>query len=126
MMRTLFDIIDGWTLLFNRTELENTLVEVSNPFYDEGVTFLLLEDLWDLLEKMDDPKEFMTDIRMSNLIEKLLRDEDKAKVAEFVQIEYPSLTVLNAKETIEKFPDWFEPYEGLTWDEAKSSMFDKQ
>jgi hypothetical protein len=125
MMRTLFDIIDGWTLLFNRTELENTLVEVSNPFYDEGVTFLLLEDLWDLLEKMDDPKEFMTDNRMEILIEKLLRDEDRARVAKFVQIEYPSLTVLNAKETIAKFLNWFEPYEDMTWDEAKSSLFDK-
>ena len=49
MKQTLFNIIDGWTLLFNRAELENTLVEVSNPFYDEDVKFMLLEDLWNLL-----------------------------------------------------------------------------
>ncbi|MFW9834487.1 MAG: hypothetical protein ACFFEK_10865 [Candidatus Thorarchaeota archaeon] len=125
MMRTLFDIINQWTLFYNETELENTLVEVSNPFNDEGVTFQLLEDLWDLLKKKDDSKESMTDIRMEILIDKLLGDEDRAKVAKFVQIDYPSLTVLNAKETIAKFPDWFEPYEGMTWDEAKSSLFDK-
>lgn len=109
--------------------MEITLNEVSKPFYKRKVKFILLEDLWDLLEMMDDPHEFMTDIRMSALIEKVLRDEAKERVAKFVQIEFSGppeakFEVLNTEETIAKFPDWFEDYNGMTWDEAKSSLFD--
>jgi hypothetical protein len=109
--------------------MEITLNEVSKQFYERKVKFMLLEDLWDLLEMMDDPLEFMTDIRMSALIEKQLRDEVKEKVAKFVQIEFsgPSevkFEVLNVDETITQFPEWFEDYDGMTWDDAKSSLFD--
>jgi len=124
MKKTLFDIIDGWTLIFDRAELEITLNRVSQSFYERKVKFMLLEDLWDLLEMMDDPLEFMTDIRMSNLIEKLLRDEVKATVARFVQLELPGLNVLNAEETIAQFPDFFEDYDGMTLSDAWLSFFD--
>lgn len=125
MKKSLFDIIDRWTLVFDRAEMEITLNKVSNLFYERKVKFMLLEDMWDLLEMKDDPLEFMTDIRMSQLIEKLLRDEGWEKVAQFVQIELPSMKVLNIEETIAKFPSWFEEYDGMTWDDAKSSLFDK-
>lgn len=110
--------------------MEITLNGVSTSFYERKVKFLLLEYLWDLLEMMDDPLEFMTDIRMSQLIEKLLRDEEKEKVAKFVQLEFsgppqPKIEVLNAEETIAQFPNWFEDYDGMTWDDAMSSLFDK-
>ncbi|MFX1605164.1 MAG: hypothetical protein ACFFDD_04600 [Promethearchaeota archaeon] len=90
--------------------------EVSKPFYERKVKFILLEDLWDLLEMEDDPLEFMTDMRMSHLIEKLLRDEERGKVARFVQIEISdspgyNVQVLNCDETIAQFPEWFEEYE---------------
>ena len=128
MKKSLFDIIDGWTLIFDRAEMEITLNDVSAPFNEKKVKFLLLEDLWDLLEMMDDPLEFMTDMRMSHLIEKLLRDEGREKVARYVQIavsDSPSFTleVLNCDETIAEFSEWFEEFEGMTWDDFKSSLF---
>lgn len=129
MIKSLFDIIDGWTLIFDRASMEITLNMVSKSFYKRKVKFTLLEDLWDLLEMMDDPLEFMTNIRMSNLIEKLLRDEDWADVAKFVQIDFvglpePKIEVLNVEDTISQFPDWFEDYDGMTLDDAYSSLFD--
>ncbi len=129
MKKSLFDIIDSWTLIFDRVTFEITLNEVSDQFYKRKVTFLLLEDLWDLLELMDDPLEFMTDERMSHLIEKQLRNERKERVSKFVQIEISGLPenkieVLNVEETIAKFPSWFKKYDGMTWDDAKSSLFD--
>ena len=129
MIKSLFDIIDGWTLIFDRASMEITLNMVSKSFYKRKVKFTLLEDLWDLLEMMDDPLEFMTDIRMSNLIEKLLHNEDWADVAKFVQIDFvglpePKIEVLNVEDTISQFPDWFEDYDGMTLDDAYSSLFD--
>ena len=129
MIKSLFDIIDGWTLIFDRASMEITLNMVSKSFYERKVKFMMLEDLWDLLEMMDDPLEFMTNIRMSNLIEKLLRDEDWADVAKFVQIDFvglpePKIEVLNVEDTISQFPDWFEDYDGMTLDDAYSSLFD--
>ena len=124
MQKTLFEIIDAWTLIFDRASMEITLNRVAEPFYERKVKFMLLEDLWDLLEMMDDPQEFMTDIRMSNLIEKLLRDEAKENVARFVQLELPELKVLNAEETITQFPDFFEDYDGMTLSDSFSSLFD--
>jgi len=128
--KSLFDIIDGWTLIFDRGDFEITLNEVSSCFYKLKVTFLLLEDLWDLLEMMDEPLEFMTNERMSFLIEKLLRDEARERVAKFVQVEFSGppeykIQVLNTEETIAQFPSWFKDYNGITWDEAKSRLFDK-
>ena len=129
MKKSLFDIIDSWTLIFDRVTFEITLNEVSDQFYKRKVTFLLLEDLWDLLELMDDSSEFMTDERMSYLIEKQLRDERKERVSKFVQVEISGppehkIEVLNVEETIIKFPSWFKKYDGMTWDDAKSSLFD--
>ena len=86
MKKSLFDILDSWTLIFDRGTVEITMNEISKFFYVKKVTFLLLEDIWDLLEMMDDPIEFMTDERMVNLMEKLLRDEEKQRVAKFVQL----------------------------------------
>ena len=130
MNKTLFDIIDGWTLIFDRAEMEITLNEVSKPFYEHKVKFMLLEDLWDLLEMMDNPQEFMTNERMSYLIEKLLHDEEKQKIAKFVQLEISKppeykIEVLNVEEAVDQFPSWFQEYDGMTWDDAMSSLFDK-
>jgi hypothetical protein len=127
--RSLFDIIDSWTLFFDRATYEITLNAISDFFYKHKVTFLLLEDLWDLLEMMDDPQEFMTDDRMMILIEKLLRDEKRERIAKFVQLEISGppehkIEVLNADETISQFPSWFKEYNGMTWGDFKSSLFD--
>ncbi len=130
MRKTLFDILDSWTLIFDRAAVEITINAISSVFYKRKVTFLLLEDIWDLLEMMDDPFEFMTDERMAYLLEKLLRDEEKQRVAKFVQLEIcgppeSKIDVLNANETITQFPTWFEDYNGMTWEDAKSSLFEK-
>lgn len=128
--RSLFDILDSWTLIFDRGTFEITINEISTFFYKQKVTFLFLEDLWDLLELMDDPLEFMTDERMSFLIEKQLRDEVKERVAKFVQVEISGppehkIEVLNVEETIAKFPSWFKEYDGMTLSDTYSSFFDK-
>ena len=130
MKKSLFDILDSWTLVFDRGTVEITMNEISKFFYVKKVTFLLLEDIWDLLEMMDDPIEFMTDERMVNLMEKLLRDEEKQRVAKFVQLEIsgppePKIEVLNVDETIAQFPEFFKEYDGMTWDDMMSWMFDK-
>jgi len=128
--KTFFDILDGWTLIFDQGDFEIMLNEISTFFYKHKVTFLLLEELWDLLEMMEDPLEFMTNERMSYLVEKLLRDEEKQKIAKFVQLEIfkppeYKVEVLNVEETIEQFPSWFKEYDRMTWDDAKSSLFGK-
>jgi len=128
--KSLFDILDSWTLIFDRGDFEITLNEISSSFYKHKVTFLLFEDLWDLLEKMDDPTEFMTNERMSYLIERLLRDEEKERISKYVQVEFTGppdykIEVLNIEETISQFPSWFKDYDGITWDDAVSRMFDK-
>jgi hypothetical protein len=79
MKKTFFDILDGWTLIFDRGAVEIILNEISQSFYKKKVVFQLLEDLWNLLEQYDDPTEFMTDERLSFLIEKLLRKEENEK-----------------------------------------------
>ncbi|MFW9806438.1 MAG: hypothetical protein ACFFFK_06885 [Candidatus Thorarchaeota archaeon] len=128
MKKSLFDILDAWTLIFDRIEMEITLNDVSYPFNEKRLKFRLLEDLWDLFEMMDNPDEFMTDIRMSNLVVKFLRGEGREDVAKFVQIEVSGppglrMEVLNVEETITQFPDWFEPLEGMTFGDFKSSLF---
>lgn len=128
MKKSLFDILDAWTLIFDRVEMEITLTDVSYPFNEKRLKFRLLEDLWDLFEMLDNPDEYMTDMRMSNLVVKFLRGEGRENVAKFVQIEVSGppglrMEVLNVEETIAQFPDWFEPLEGMTFDEFKSSLF---
>jgi hypothetical protein len=130
MKKTFFEILDGWTLILERGTVEITLNEISQAFYKKGVVFQLMEDLWDLLEQYDDPTEFMTDERLSYMIEKLLRNEENEKIAKFVELEldgppYYETKVLNVDETISKFPSWFKKYDGMTWDDFTSSLFDK-
>ncbi|MGY5864337.1 MAG: hypothetical protein RTV41_07015 [Candidatus Thorarchaeota archaeon] len=130
MTKTLFDILDSWTLIFDRGFAEITLNEVSSAFYEKKVVFRLIEDLWDIMERYDDPLEFMTEGRMMSLIEKLLRDEENERIAKFVELElsgppHYSIKVLNVDETITQFPSWFKEYDGMTWDDFTSSLFDK-
>ncbi|MFW9767404.1 MAG: hypothetical protein ACFFF9_12110 [Candidatus Thorarchaeota archaeon] len=129
MKKTFFDILDGWTLIVDRGSVEITLNDMSQAFYKKKVVFLFLEEIWDLLEKYDDPSEFMTDERLSFLIEKLLRKEENEEVAKFVELELGGpptyeTKVLNVDETIAEYPSWFKEYDGKTWDDFKSSLFD--
>jgi len=129
MRKTFFDILDGWTLILDIGTVEVTLNEMSQAFYKKKVVFQLLEDLWDLVEQYVDPTEFMTEERFSFLIEKLLRKEENEEMARFVELElggppYYEIKVLNVDETIAQFPSKFKEYNGMTWDDAKSSLFD--
>ncbi|MHA1963848.1 MAG: hypothetical protein ACXACG_06430 [Candidatus Thorarchaeota archaeon] len=114
--RTLFEILDSWTLIWDRPTIDLTLNELATPFYDRKVTFMLIDKLWDMLELIDDPLEFMTEERKRYQIEQVLREKRVEQVANFVQIEIsgssePKISVLNADETIAQFPSWFEKYE---------------
>lgn len=122
MSKTLYDIIDAWTMNWDRGSIEITLEQVAAPFYEHKLVFFLLEEIWDALEFIDDPLEFMTEERKIKQIENILSNERNERAAKFVKIEVvesPSLriTVLNAEETIQQNPGWFTPWEGMTLSE---------
>ncbi len=118
MTSTLYDIIDTWTMKWDRGAIENTLKHVAAPFYKLKLVFFLLEEIWDLLEFVDDPMEFMTEERKIEQIEKLLGDSKIERAAKFVELEIvesPELkiTVLNTEDVIAKHPSWFDKWDGV-------------
>ena len=121
MTTTLYDIIDKLTLKWDRGLIESILKQVSTPFYEHKLVFFLLEEIWDMLEFIDDPMEFMTEDRKIEQIEKLLgvsRIERAAKSVELEIVETPELKIkiLNAEEVITKHPGWFTKRDEVTWD----------
>ncbi|MGY5872950.1 MAG: hypothetical protein RTV72_11935 [Candidatus Thorarchaeota archaeon] len=127
MSKTLYDIIDSWTMNWDRGVIEITLNQVSESFNKRKLVFFLIEQIWDALELIDDPLEFMTEARKIKQIEKILSSERNERAAKFVKIEVvesPRLmvTVLNAEETIAKNPGWFEPWEGMTWGDFSDKL----
>jgi hypothetical protein len=119
MSKTLYDIIDTWTMKWDRASIEITLSQVSDPFHKQKRVFFLLEEIWDILEFIDDPLEFMTEERKIKQIEILLSSARNERAAKFVKVEVVEsprleITVLNAEETIAKNPGWFSPWEGMT------------
>jgi hypothetical protein len=116
MSKTLYDIMDSWTMTWDRESIELTLKYVSAPFYKHKLIFFLLEELWDLLECIDDPLEFMTDERKIKQLENLLSHEEIELAAKSVQIqvvESPEFKIIvqNVDDLISQYPLWFEPYE---------------
>ncbi|MHA1137659.1 MAG: hypothetical protein ACTSSE_14345 [Candidatus Thorarchaeota archaeon] len=119
MSKTLYDIIDSWTMIWDRASIEITLSQVSKHFYKHKRVFFLLEEIWDALEFIDDPLEFMTEERKIKQIENLLSSQRNERAAKFVKVEVVEsprleITVLNAEETIAQNPGWFEPWEGIS------------
>jgi len=113
MTTTLYDIIDTWTMKWDRGLIDSVLEQVAAPFYKLKLVFFLLEEIWDVLEFIDDPLEFMTEARKIQQIENLLGYGKIERAAKFVKldiIESPELklTVLNAEEAIAKHPSWFD------------------
>ncbi len=129
MPKTLYDIIDSWTMNWDRSSIEITLEQVSAPFYKRKLVFFLLEEIWNALEFIDDPLEFMTEERKIKEIENILssaRNERAAKLVKLDIVESPELkiTVLNYEEIIAKNPGWFEPWEGVTWNEVAETKLE--
>ncbi len=122
--------MDRWTLdPWDRGIIETTLNQVSAPFYKRRLVFFLLEEIWDVLEIIDDPFEFMTDARKVKHIEMLLSDELFERAAKSIQLEVAEspelkITVLNVDEVIGQHPSWFEKDESMTWDEVASTIKD--
>ncbi len=119
MKRTLFDIIDSWTLNWNRGEIETTLQQVAAPFNERKLVFFLLEEFWNALEFIDDPLEYMTEERKIQQIEKILggrRNERAAKAVKLEITESPELKilVLNVEDVTKENPSWFEDWDGIT------------
>ncbi len=119
MTTTLYDIIDKLTLKWDRGLIESILKQVSTPFYEHKLVFFLLEEIWDMLEFIDDPMEFMTEDRKIEQIEKILgvsRIERAAKSVELEIVETPELKIkiLNAEEVIAKHPGWFTKRDEVT------------
>ena len=129
MTKTLYDIIDSWTMNWNRGFIETTLNQVSAPFNERKLVFFLLEEIWNALEYVDDPLEFMTEERKIQEIERILSNGRNERATKFVKLEVvesPELkiTVLNAEDVIRQNPGWFEAWEGITWDEVIASFTD--
>ena len=129
MPKTLYDIIDSWTMNWDRSSIEITLEQVSAPFYKRKLVFFLLEEIWNALEFIDDPLEFMTEERKIKEIENILSSARNERAAKFVKVEIvesPKLkiAVLNAEETITKNPGWFKPWEGVTWKEVAETKLE--
>jgi len=123
MILSFYDVIDKWTTDWNRPSIEIILDQVSTQFYEHKFLFFLLEKIWDALELIDDPLEFMTEERKVQQIENILSNERNERAAKFVKIEIvesPELqiTILNTEETIAQHPGWFEPLERDTLDEV--------
>lgn len=119
MMKTLYDIIDTWTMNWNRGAIESTLQQVATTFNERKLVFFLLEEIWDALEIIDDPLEFLTEERKIQQIEKLLsikRNERAAKAVklEIIESQELKIEVLNAEEVITENPSWFEKWERIT------------
>ena len=119
MKKTLFEIIDSWTLNWNRGNIENTLQQIAAPFNERKFVFFLLEEFWNTLEFIDDPLEFMTEERKIQQIEKLLSIERNERAAKAVKLEIIEsqelkIVVLNAEDVITENPSWFENWEGIT------------
>ena len=129
MIKTLYDLIDAWTVTWDRGTIEITLEQVSAPFYKHKLVFFLIEKIWDALEFIDDPLEFMTEERKIQQIENILSYERNERAAKFVQVEVAEspglkITILNADETIAKHPGWFSPWEGLTLSEFGDKLME--
>ena len=129
MTTTLYDLIDSWTMKWDRAIIEVTLNQIADPFYKHKLIFFVLEEIWNILELIDDPLEFMTEARKIQQIEKLLSSDLNEYAAKSVMVkvvESPRLEyiVLNAEELIKEHPDWFEPWEGMTLSEFGDKLFD--
>jgi hypothetical protein len=115
-LKTLYDVIDRWTLEpWDRASIELVLSQVAQSFYARKKILLLLEEIWDVLEHIDNPHEYMTEERKKQQVEMLLRDESVEHCAMAIQLEIsePSnsqISVLNADDIIQNHPEWFDEY----------------
>lgn len=116
ILKTLYDVIDQWTLIpWDRILVETTVSQISNIFYEKDKILMLLEEIWDILELVDNPSEFMTEERIKRHFELLLSDESVERCAKSIQLEMtngpkPMIEVLNADAIIADHPEWFEDY----------------
>jgi hypothetical protein len=127
-MTTLYDLIDKWTIEpWNQGFIDQVLYQVAAPFYDRRLIFFLLEEIWDLIEIIEDPLEFMTDAVKIKHMETLLDDDLIVRAAKAIKVNVDessefTITVLNADEVIEEHPDWFEKDESMTLDEVVENL----
>jgi hypothetical protein len=131
MKKTLYDMMDDWTLVWDDIEVEMALTQLSREFSKHGVVFFVLEHLWDMYEATQDPREYMIDERKMTLIVGLLRDEGVEQAARALEIETEGppnfkMSPLNIEQLITENPSWFRDFEGPTLEEAYDSLSDKK
>ncbi len=130
MKKTLYDLMDGWTLIWDDAEVEIRLLQLADEFAKHKVVFLVLERLFDVYEESQDPREFMTDERKMMLIVRLLRDKEIETAAKAVELEVPQslsqdIALLNADTLMRRFPSMFKDSDTPSRDEMFRSLFDK-
>ena len=125
MNQTLYEVLDSWTLEWDRGLIEIILNMVAEEFYKLKHAFYLIEDIWNLLELTDGPLEFLTGKEIGDFLRKE-RNEKAAKSVRLEITESPRVTVnvLNAQEIIAANPDWFKPWVGMTLSEFGAKLLD--
>ena len=115
-LKTLYDVIDRWTLEpWDRASIELVLSQVAQSFYARKKILLLLEEIWDVLEYIDNPHEYMTEERKKEQFEMLLRDDSVERCAKAIQLDIEEthafqVSVLNVDSIIQIHPEWFDEY----------------
>ncbi len=128
-IHTLFEILDGWTRNWDRTDIDITLHHIENSFNNQKTRFLLIDRIYAAIGYVDDVYDYITEGISKAQFESILQDEQFVQVAKFVQIESLEppefkISVLNIKETVAKFPNWFDEFKGISWDEFVSRLVD--
>ena len=115
-LKTLYDVIDRWTLEpWDRASIELVLSQVAQSFYARQKILLLIEEIWDVLELIDSPHEYMTEERKKQQFEFLLHDQSIEQCAKAIQLdidETPAfqVSVINVDDVIQNHPECFDEY----------------
>jgi len=126
---TLYEIMEGWIHDWDRTDIDITLHHIETSFNNQKVRFLLIDRIYDAIGYIDDIYDYISEGINKAQFESLLQDEQFVQIAKFIQIkssERPEfkISVLNIKEAVDRFPNWFEEFKGISWDEFASRLVD--
>lgn len=127
---SLYYILEGWSYLLDRGEVEITLNQIADCFHKHKLNFLLINQFYDSLKWFETSPDALTDNEVMYRIGNMLGNEEFSAVTKFMQIEnsgppYYTISVANIDEVIAQFPSWFEEFTGMTLDDFAKKLFGK-
>ncbi|MHA1909396.1 MAG: hypothetical protein ACW98Y_19010 [Candidatus Thorarchaeota archaeon] len=129
MKTNLYEIMKSWTVQpWNRETIDSTLDHVAAPFYAKEVAFFLIDDIVNWLEEIDGPFDSMMPSEQKQRQFKIFLDDEKtSKVARDVELDIErtpelKLRVLNVDALVTKYPEWFEKYKPMTWNDVEENL----